>query len=171
MSRLVSVMFGSQAGAATGLYGDSLLRAGRRTRARDPVSANSRARSCRSTDRVKPTISHGKEIGSDPPQRAACKLYTANPAPRRCATWLRPRHESFKERRPWRSSPRSVGDWRCQANLSMMTLYATQKNGCYESRRRPCSTYSRKIAGELQLRWRRSVNGRAGKMRCISDPG
>jgi len=57
MSRLVSVMFGSQAGAATGLYGDSLLRAGWRTRARGPISANSRARSCRSTDRVEPTIS------------------------------------------------------------------------------------------------------------------
>jgi hypothetical protein len=46
MSRLVSVMFRSQAGGAAGVYGDPLFRAGRRTGAREPLSANPRARQC-----------------------------------------------------------------------------------------------------------------------------
>src|SRR5207247_8863008 len=83
MSRLVSVMFGSQAGAAAGLYGDSLLRAGRRTGARNPLSANSRARSCRSTDRVAYDIPMVKEVGSNPPQHG---LQTAHTEP--CAEAL-----------------------------------------------------------------------------------
>ena len=46
MSRLVSVMFRSQAGGAAGVYGDPLFRAGRRTGAREPLSANPPARQC-----------------------------------------------------------------------------------------------------------------------------
>ena len=46
MSRLVSVMFRSQAGGAAGVYGDPLFRAGRRTGAREPLSASPPARQC-----------------------------------------------------------------------------------------------------------------------------